>query len=113
MRRISAATKAVVLLAVVAGIGVGTGVATGAIPGGDGTITGCYKVKGGAVRVIDAESGATCTTDEVKLSWSQKGPAGPAGPKGDKGDKGDPGPAGPAGSDAARPLLGPDADLPS
>src|SRR3954453_11277207 len=116
MRRLIPATKTVVLLALVAAIAVGTGVATGAIPGGDGTITGCYKVKGGAVRVIDAESGATCATDEVKLSWSQKGPAGPAGaagPKGDKGDKGDPGPAGPAGSDAARPLLGPDADLPN
>jgi hypothetical protein len=116
MRRLIPATKTVVLLAVVAAVAVGTGVATGAIPGGDGTITGCYKVKGGAVRVIDAESGATCAIDEVKLSWSQKGPAGPAGvagPKGDKGDKGDPGLAGPAGSDAARPLLGPDADLAS
>src|SRR4051794_3345002 len=122
MRRLIPATKTVVLLAVVAAIAVGTGVAIGAIPGGDGTITGCYKVKGGAVRVLDAESGATCTTDEVKLSWSQKGPAGPAGPvgaagaagpKGDKGDAGDPGPAGPAGGDAARLLLCPDADLTS
>jgi hypothetical protein len=65
------------------------------------------------VRVIDAESGATCSSDEVKLSWSQKGPAGPAGPAGPKGDKGDPGPAGPAGCDAARLLLCPDADLTS
>jgi hypothetical protein len=113
MRRLIPATKTVVLLAVVAAVAVGTGVATGAIPGGDGTITGCYKVKGGAVRVIDAESGATCSSDEVKLSWSQKGPAGPAGPAGPKGDQGDPGPAGPAGCDAARLLLCPDADLTS
>jgi len=113
MRRLIPATKTVVLVAVVAAIAVGTGVATGAIPGGDGTITGCYKVKGGAVRVIDAESGATCSSDEVKLSWSQKGPAGPAGAAGPKGDKGDPGPAGPAGCDAARLLLCPDADLTS
>src|SRR3954447_5452122 len=113
MRRLIPATKTAVLLAVVATVAVGTGVATGAIPGGDGTITGCYKVKGGAVRVIDAESGATCSSDEVKLSWSQKGPAGPAGAAGPKGDKGDPGPAGPAGCDAARLLLCPDADLTS
>src|SRR4051812_22888961 len=113
MRRLIPATKTVVLVAVVAAIAVGTGVATGAIPGGEGTITGCYKVKGGAVRVIDAESGATCSSDEVKLSWSQKGPAGPAGAAGPKGDKGDPGPAGSAGCDAARLLLCPDADLTS
>src|SRR4051794_16528558 len=113
MRRLIPATKTVVLVAVVAAVAVGTGVATGAIPGGDGTITGCYKVKGGAVRMIDAESGGTCSSDEVKLSWSQKGPAGPAGAAGPKGDKGDPGPAGPAGCDAARLLLCPDADLTS
>jgi hypothetical protein len=83
--------------------------ATGAIPGGDGTITACYEIKGGAVRVIDADSGATCAADEVKLSWSQRGPAGPAGPKGDKGDTG---PQGATSCDAARLLLCPDADLP-
>jgi hypothetical protein len=103
-------TRTVLLLATVGAIIIGTGVATGAIPGGDGAIAACYKVKGGAVRVIDSDSGANCAADEVKLSWNQKGPVGPAGPKGDKGD---PGAQGLATCDAARLLLCPDADLPN
>ena len=101
------------VLATVGTIVIGTGVATGAIPGGDGTITACYKVKGGALRVIDSGSGASCAADEVKLAWSQRGPVGPAGPQGAKGDKGDPGPQGLGTCDAARLLLCPDADLPN
>jgi hypothetical protein len=106
-------TRTVLLFATVGAITIGTGVATGAIPGGDGTIAACYKVKGGALRVIDSDSGANCAAGEVRLSWSQKGPVGPAGPQGDKGDKGDPGPQAPATCDAARLLLCPDADLPN
>jgi hypothetical protein len=113
VRKLLPNTRTVLLLATAGAIIVGTGVATGAIPGGDGTITACYKVKGGAVRVIDSASGANCAADEVKLSWSQKGPVGPAGPQGDKGDKGDPGPQAPAACDATRLLLCPDADLPN
>ena len=110
MRKLLPSTRTVLLLATIGAVIIGTGVATGAIPGADGTITACYKAKGGAVRVIDSDSGANCVSDEVKLSWSQRGPAGPAGPKGDKGD---PGPQGPAACDASRLLLCPDADLPS
>ena len=113
MHKLVPNTRTVLLFATVGAITIGTGVATGAIPGGDGTIAACYKLKGGALRVIDSASGANCATDEVKLSWSQKGPVGPAGPQGEKGDKGDPGPQGLATCDAARLLLCPDADLPN
>jgi hypothetical protein len=113
MRKLLPATRTVLIAATVAAIFVGAGVATGAIPGGDGAITACYKAKGGAVRVIDAERDGTCAKDEVKLTWSQNGPIGPAGPKGDKGDQGDPAPQGPAECDASRLLLCPDSDLPS
>jgi hypothetical protein len=112
MRNLLPSTRTVLLLATVGAVIIGTGVATGAIPGADGTITACYSARDGGVRVIDGESGATCASNERKLSWNQRGPAGPPGAKGDKGDKGDPGPQGPAASDAAR-LLGADADLPS
>jgi hypothetical protein len=113
VRKLLPNARTVLLLATVGAIVIGTGVATGAIPGGDGTITACYKVKGGALRVIDGDSGTACADGEVKVSWSQKGPVGPAGPQGDKGDKGDSGPQGPATCDAARLLLCPDADLPN
>src|SRR5215218_7209595 len=107
MRNLLPATRTVLALAAVVAVVVGTGVATGAIPGADGTITACSKVKGGAVRVIDAESGGTCASDELRLSWNQKGPVGPAGPQGE------PGLQGAADCDASRLLLCPDADLPS
>ena len=115
MRKHVQHTRMVLLLATVGAVIIGTGVATGAIPGGDGTITGCYKAKGGALRVIDSDSGANCASDEVKLTWSQKGPVGPAGAKGDPGPQGDTGPQGPQGPAAGESphLLGSDADLPN
>ena len=70
-----------------AALGVGVGIALGAvgwafaaIPAGNGTITACYKNSGGALRVIDADKGATCTSLETTLTWNQKGPTGPTGP---------------------------------
>jgi hypothetical protein len=108
MSKLLSPKRAVIVLAILAAVVVATGVATGAIPAADGTVTGCYKAKGGALRVIDAEGGATCATDEAKLSWNKSGPAGPAGPAGAKGDTG---PQGPAACDAARLLLCPEADL--
>ena len=77
--------------------------ALAAIPGAGGVIAGCYDRKGGALRVIDAQAGKTCTKDELKLTWNQLGPQGlkgDPGPQGlqgvpgPKGDKGDPGPQG-------------------
>ena len=65
MRKLLPNTRTALLLATVGAIIIGTGVATGAIPGGDGTIAACYKVKGGALRVIDSDSGANCAADET------------------------------------------------
>ena len=66
------------------------GTAYATIPGGDGTIQGCYAKSGGTLRVIDA-SVTNCKAGETALNWSQKGIPGP------KGDPGEPGPAGPQG----------------
>lgn len=74
----------------------------------DGTINGCYRAEGaddggqkGQLRVI--ATGASCTKNELAISWSQKGPKGDQGLKGDTGAtgaqglKGDQGAQGPAG----------------
>src|SRR5690242_1857117 len=56
--------------------------AVAAIPGGDGTISGCYKVGGhnpGVLRVVDAEAGQHCRSSETPISWNQTGPQGPPG----------------------------------
>jgi hypothetical protein len=66
------------LLVVVAG-----GIAYAAIPGADGTISGCYKTSDGTLRVIDAEAGQTCKANETPIAWSQTGPPGPPGPPGE------------------------------
>jgi hypothetical protein len=51
-------------------------------------INACYKPFSGALRLIDAEAGATCSSKERPLAWNVQG---------EKGEKGDPGPAGPQG----------------
>jgi hypothetical protein len=95
-----AAATAVVALGLVAAV------ASGAIPStSDGVIHACYQKPGllanpGAVRVIDAEQGARCRSNESPLDWNQRGPKGDAGLQGAKGEKGDtgaPGPMGPQG----------------
>src|SRR4051812_2840902 len=78
-------------LPTVAALGAGAAVGVAAIPSADGTIHACVTTATGAVRIIDAEAGATCTAGtETNLVWNQTGPAGPAGPAGPQGD---PGPA--------------------
>ena len=72
------------------------GTAYAAIPGGDGTIHGCYAKSGGTLRVIDA-SGNTCKSGETALDWNQQGVPGPQGPTGAKGDTGPTGAQGPQG----------------
>ena len=67
-------------IAVVVALG---GVAWASIPDATGVIHGCYNKSGGALRVIDtAISTQKCTSTQVPLSWSQKGPPGPPGPAG-------------------------------
>lgn len=78
------------------------GVGWAAIPGADGTISGCYQKESGALRLLDAAGGETCRNSELAVSWSKtavgaQGPAGPAGPQGERGPQGEPGPAGPQG----------------
>src|SRR3954453_23066753 len=78
-------------LPTVAALGAGAAVGVAAIPSADGTIHACVTTATGAVRIIDAEAGATCTAGtETNLVWNQTGPAGPAGPARPPGD---PGPA--------------------
>lgn len=55
-----------------------TGVAYAVIPSGDGTIHACFKKSGGALRVIDAATGA-CGSNEISLSWNQAGQPGAPG----------------------------------
>jgi hypothetical protein len=77
-------------LLAVAAVAAFAGTAYATIPGGDGTIHGCYAKSGGTLRVIDA-SVTTCKSGETALDWNQHGQPGP------KGDPGEPGPAGPQG----------------
>src|ERR671922_742774 len=70
------------------------GTAYATIPGGDGTISGCYAKSGGTLRVIDA-SVTSCKSGETALNWDQHGQPGPQGPQGE------PGPAGPQGEPGA------------
>src|SRR3954454_6651006 len=37
-------------------------------------ISACYSKTSGALRVIDKQSGKTCTTSEKLIEWNQKGP---------------------------------------
>lgn len=72
------------------------GIAFAAIPGSDGTISACFKKTTKILRVINAEDGQKCRSDERPLSWNQEGPAGPSGSPGLPGPSGSPGPQGPA-----------------
>jgi hypothetical protein len=89
------------------------GIAVAKIPSADGTITGCYDKRTGALRVIDAERGRRCKASEIRVSWNQRGPAGPqgaagaAGAMGPQGAKGDPGQQGPKGDAGAQGPAGP------
>ena len=55
-----------------------------AIPGANGVISACKDAKGG-LKVIDAENGATCSSNQVSLSWNQQGPTGATGATGPAG----------------------------
>jgi hypothetical protein len=83
-RRVVTVAVAVLVLLGIAGV------ASASIPGGDGTIHGCYKNSTGMLIAID--SAASCPTGYTALNWSQTGPQGPAGATGPQG------PAGPAGA---------------
>lgn len=63
---------------VAAAVAAVAGVAYGAIPSANGTITACVDSKG-AVKVIDAEAGATCGAGKQTLTWNKQGKDGVSG----------------------------------
>jgi hypothetical protein len=73
-----AALVAVVIAAAAAGI------AYASIPDSGGVIHGCYKIAGGALRVIDPATGS-CLNSETSIAWNQTGPTGATGPTGPRG----------------------------
>ncbi len=99
-----------IALPTVAALGAGTALGIAAIPGGDGTITGCYVTNPnlaeehyGTLRVIDPTGGPAtlptggpdeqhaCLNYETTITWNQSGPQGPQGPGGAQGPQGAPG----------------------
>ena len=56
----------VALVALVLALG---GVTYAAIPGADGTITGCVNTANGALRVIDTAAARGCNSGETTLTW--------------------------------------------
>lgn len=69
--------------------------ATASIPSANGVIHSCLQPNNGNItRVIDAEAGQTCASNETPLNWNQTGPQGPAGEAGSTGPQGETGPAG-------------------
>ena len=46
-----------------------SGAAVAAIPSADGTITACRDNRSGALRIINAEGGQTCSARETQLAW--------------------------------------------
>jgi len=107
-------TTALVAVLVVAGMGV----AYADVPDSStGVITGCSISGNGGLRVIDAQAGAKCKSNETQISWNKTGPVGatgatgpvgPQGPTGDTGATGATGPQGPTGDTGATGATGAD-----
>jgi hypothetical protein len=104
-RRRRRALTLVTSVVAVLGVGGGIAYASGAIPGSDGTISGCYQKSQGQLRVVSADT--RCRPSEKSISWNQTGPQGPAGPAGPQGPAGAQGPAGPAGPQGPAGAQGP------
>ena len=105
-RRLPRSRTAKIALPTVAALGAGGAFAAAAIPGADGTITGCYTSAGNAqgnLRVID--EGETCARNETQIKWNQKGVPGDRGPEGPIGPEGPRGAQGPAGANGTEALL--------
>jgi hypothetical protein len=92
----------------VLGLVAGIGVAWASIPATNGSITGCINPTTGALRVVDAAAGQTCSSFERSVTWNQEGQpgaTGATGPIGPQGPAGPVGPQGPAGPVAPDPVL--------
>ena len=105
-RRLPRSRTAKIAIPTVAALGAGGAFAAAAIPGADGTITGCYTSGGNAqgnLRVID--EGESCSKAETQIKWNQKGVPGDRGPEGPIGPQGPEGAQGPAGANGTEALL--------
>lgn len=94
--------KTVWFVTLVAALAVGAGAAD-AIPN-QGVIHGCFKTMDGKLRVIDPNTGDSCSQSETSLDWNQLGPTGPTGPQGIQGVAG---PTGPQGQQGIQGVQGP------
>jgi hypothetical protein len=82
-------------IAVFAALGGGAYAAVSSIPGPDGVIHGCYKKKGGILRLVAA--GRRCSRAENAIAFNQRGRAGRSGSTGARGLAGARGATGPRG----------------
>lgn len=94
-------TRTRVVLMVALGAAIAGGVAYAAIPDANKVFTACMLKNVGTIRLIDKSLPSTnvmshCTSQEVEISWNQKGQDGAPGTPGPTGP---PGTAGPAGKD--------------
>ena len=105
-RRLPSGRAAKIALPTVAVLGAGGAFAAAAIPGPDGTITGCYRAGGGQsgnLRVVD--DGQACARGETQIKWNQKGVPGEPGKTGAQGPAGPAGSQGPAGANGSEAIL--------
>jgi hypothetical protein len=70
--------KLISLAAVAIAVAAVSGLGYAAIPSSSGVISACKDNKG-ALKVIDAEAGATCPGSQQLLEWGKQGPQGPPG----------------------------------
>jgi hypothetical protein len=96
-------------IAVFIALGGGAYAAVSSIPGPDGVIHGCYKKRGGSLRLVPA--GKRCSRRERSIAFNQTGPRGPrgAGTRGSQGSRGFPGSPGATGAKGEQGPPGPGA----
>jgi hypothetical protein len=80
-------------------IGGGAYAVVGSPLAADGTIEGCYRKKGGALRLV--KQGQRCRRGERRIAWNRQGPSGARGEAGARGETGARGLAGPTGPPGA------------
>ena len=93
MRRRLTYANVMSTIAVFAALGGGAYAAAGSIAGPDGVLHGCYKGKGGALRLVSANR--RCSKLEKAIAFNQRGITGSSGAPGAPGLKGERGPQGP------------------
>lgn len=69
-----------------------------------GIIYACVNNGSGTIHIISATG--TCSSNEMRLTWNQQGPAGPAGPQGPAGPPGPPGGGGGSGTGGTGTIVG-------